>query len=68
MCDYLDFGLTLFSIMCIQVVARLPQRLKSMLILAFQKMLILAFDVIVQLPEYTNGEKSETKINKITHM
>ena len=29
MCDFLDFGLTFFSIMCIQVVARLPQRLKS---------------------------------------
>ena len=29
MCDFLDFGLTFFSIMCILVVARLPQRLKS---------------------------------------
>ena len=29
MCDFLDFGLTFFSIMCIKVVARLPQRLKS---------------------------------------
>ena len=39
-------------------------------ILAFQKTLISAFEVIVQLPEYTithNGEKSETKIKKITH-
>ena len=59
MCGFLDFGLTFFSIMCIQVVARLPQRLKSMFFeiffftpLApsgplrskkFQKTLILAF-------------------------
>ena len=28
MCDFLDFGLTFFSIMCIQVVTWLPQRLK----------------------------------------
>ena len=28
MCDFLDFNLTFFSIMCIQVVARLPPRLR----------------------------------------
>ena len=28
-CDFLDFSLTFLTIMCIQVVARLPQRLKS---------------------------------------
>ena len=77
MCDFLDFGLTIFSIMCIQVVARLPQRLKSTFFEIFpysagsfgatpfkkcQKTLILAFEA--------NGALScenETKIVKITH-
>merc|ERR1712141_212234 len=73
MCDFLDFGLTFFSIMCIQVVARLPQRLKSTFFeifssllwlrsKKFQKTLILAFEANSAL-----SRKNETKIVKITH-
>ena len=35
MCDFLDFGLTFFSIMCIQVIAQLPQRLNSTFLFFF---------------------------------
>ena len=72
MCDFLDFGLTFFSIMCIQVIAQLPQRLKSMFTpLAhsgplrskkFQKTLILAFEANSAL-----SCENKTKIVKITH-
>ena len=69
MCDFLDFGLTFFFIMCIQVVALFASMAKinnfgkifewsgsegaSGVKKIFQKTLILSFEVIVQLPEYT---------------
>ena len=46
MCDFLDFGLTFFSIMCIQVVARLPQRLKSTF---FERLKLTFFEIFSSL-------------------
>ena len=45
MCDFLDFGLTFFPIMCIQVVARLPQRLKSMF---FERLKSTFFEILFE--------------------
>ena len=74
MCDFHDFGLTFFSIMCIQVVARLPlhsagpfgaapfEIISKNVDFSLSKTLILAFEANSALPR-----ENETKIVKITH-